>query len=71
MRSTPSTERRSTTKSGIMPRPVLEPDSKREPPMPLTHMEIKTESDTSSVFPDIKEGHDTSAIGDSDYVNGK
>jgi hypothetical protein len=52
-----------------MPRPVFEPDVKREPPAP--HMpDFQDHSNLSDVLPDIQEGHDTTAVGDADYING-
>ncbi|HRL11524.1 MAG TPA: hypothetical protein PKX07_06570 [Aggregatilineales bacterium] len=69
MHSVPKTDRRDLSKSGIMPRPVFEPDVKREPPAP--HMpDFQDHSNLSDVLPDIQEGHDTSAVGDADYING-
>lgn len=68
---TPRTSRYSVSKSGIMPRPDLsELESRREPPPPASLPEVHDrDGATTGVFPVVSEGHDSSAVGDSD--NGK
>ena len=65
------TERRSTTKSGVMPRPVLEPENRREPPRPPTIPEMaEDDGATTGKQPAVREGDDSSAVGDDDHVYG-
>jgi hypothetical protein len=67
----PGNQRYSASKSGIMPRPVLEPEGRREPPQPSTLPEMREEdSATTGAFPVVSEGHDSSAVGDVDKVRG-
>lgn len=72
MQKTPKTDRSAVTKSGILPRPVFEPGARREPPMPTHLPEMRDdEGATTGKLPAIREGHDTTAIGDSDRANGE
>lgn len=63
--------RRPVSKSGIIPRPVLEPELRREPTRPPQLSEdFHIDSSTTGVIPIIREGDDKSAIGDEDYAEG-
>lgn len=55
--------RRDPSKSGIMPRPVLEPENRREPPMPQSAAEIDDQDKTTTTgrLPIVTEGEDRSA----------
>lgn len=55
--------RRDPTKSGIMPRPVLEPEDRREPPPPPSVAEIDDQDKTTTTgkLPIVTEGEDRSA----------
>jgi hypothetical protein len=62
---------RPMSKSGVMKRPVLEPEGRREAPLPpATLPEIKDSGATTGTMPAIREGHDSSAVGDTDRING-
>ena len=59
-----SRNKRSTSKSGVMPMPVLEPPERHEPPMSTVAPELVDKSDTATstgVIPIVSEGEDTSA----------
>lgn len=69
MCNTQEESRRSTSKSGVMPRPVFEPETRRDPPSPTTSPESPEQHDsTTDVIPYIAEGHDSTAVGDVDRV---
>lgn len=71
VKDAPGNQRYSTSKSGIMPRPVLEPEGRREPPQPSSIPELHEEDGaTTGPFPVVSEGHDSSAVGDVDKVKG-
>ncbi len=54
---------RDPSKSGIMPRPVLEPEDRREPPLPQNVPEIDDQDKTTTTgrLPIVTEGEDHSA----------
>jgi hypothetical protein len=68
----PSEEQeRPSSKSGVLPRPVLEPENRHEPPVPPTTLpELKDSGATTGTMPAVREGHDSSAVGDVDRING-
>jgi len=71
MPSTPKSDRNNAThKSGIHPRPNIEPDGKREPSRPPLLPELRNDvGATTGTVPVVREGQDTYAIGDEDSVN--
>jgi hypothetical protein len=57
----------SATKSGVIPRIIIEPPEPREPVRPTTLPELRSnDSATTGVFSVVSEGFDTTAIGDED-----
>jgi hypothetical protein len=55
----------------MMPRIIIEPEGRREPAQPPTLPELRqNDGATTGIFPVISEGHDSSAVGDVDKVQG-
>lgn len=70
MRKSPKAQQSASTKSGIMRRPVLEPEGRREPPYPTTLPELKEDEATTGAIQVVNEGRDITAVGDADRVHG-
>jgi hypothetical protein len=60
--------KQSITKSGIMPLPVVEPESKREAssPQPIPELRDDEKGTVTSVIPSVGEGVDSSAAREDD-----
>jgi hypothetical protein len=62
-----------TSRSGVMPRPVItEPHNRHEPPMPTTLPEMNDDdgSGTTGIFPIVPENIDNSAEREDDPATG-
>ncbi|MFW5691564.1 MAG: hypothetical protein ACOCXZ_03590 [Chloroflexota bacterium] len=72
MADKPKTKSRAATKSGIFPRPIFEPEARREaPPAPDEPPEFHAETGaTTGIMPVVTEGEDSSAERDDDTVTG-
>lgn len=70
MRKSPKAQQSASTKSGIMRRPVLESEGRREPPYPPTLPEFKEDEATTGAMQVVSEGRDITAIGDADHAYG-
>lgn len=64
-------QRRAVSKSGVIPRPVLEPELRREPNRPPKLADdLNIDSSTTGIIPVVREDADQSAVGDDDYAEG-
>ena len=64
-------QRRPVSKSGVIPRPVIEPELRREPIRPPQLQDnIDINGSTTGVIHVVQEGDDKSAIGDDDAAEG-
>jgi hypothetical protein len=70
MPNKPRDRQSALSKSGFLPRPVFEPEGRKEPPPPPVSLpEFRDEqSATTGIFPIVSEGYDSSAVGDDDRV---
>lgn len=65
-------EQQASSKSGVIPRPVVEPETRREAPPPETLPEAdENASATTGVLPVVSEGEDQSAERDDDNASGQ
>lgn len=62
--------RQSKSKSGLMPRPVLEPEDSSEPPRPSTLPEMPDSESTTGAMPVVSEDEDSPTERDEDAVAG-
>lgn len=69
MADKPKTTEKVTTKSGVLPRPILEPEARKEPPRPTTLPQYRDEGATTGAMPTVTEGEDPSAERDEDRGN--
>lgn len=62
--------RQSKTKSGLIPRPVLEPEDNSSPPPPNGLPEMPDPDSTTGAMPVVSEGDDSPIERDEDAVAG-
>jgi hypothetical protein len=68
MSDQPRTKGQSISKSGVFPRTVQEPETRREAVKPSQLPEMRDDGATTGIFPIVTEGRDPSAEGDEDRV---
>lgn len=70
MSDKPRPRHQSKSKSGLMPRPVLEPEDNAEPPRPTTLPEYPEGEATTGAMPVVSEDDDSPTERDEDAVAG-